>query len=162
MRNVPSCHHEPFLLPEERLLLDAAEMPVLSPGLRARVLNAAVETECRQAFGRRALWAAGVLFAAMGLMAWRGPLTSVRDDFARAAVPEDRASVVFRPETPRPETPQPAIIVQAPDQSRVRSAGLSRRYGTGEQLMSAAGDDWRLVEAELQSRRESFRQIIRM
>ncbi len=128
------------LRPEELLLMDAAEMPVLSPGFRTRVLNAAIESQCRQSYGRRALWAAGVLVAALGLVAWHGPFSTTRDDMVNAGRSATRVIDVL--EEPRTECP-----------------GFSQRYGTGELLLSAAGDDWRLVEAEIQSRREGSRRI---
>lgn len=147
MRNVPLLPDEELLLPEELLLrseLDllrgAAEVPVLSSGFRTRVLNAAIETQARQSYGRRALWAAGLLFASLGLMAWHGPLSMVRDDVADAGESARRVMDVL-------------------EKPRARCAGVSKRYGEGEALQLAAGDDWRLAEAEIQSRREVLRHV---
>lgn len=134
MRNSP-------LLPEEELLLAAADMPVLSPGFRTRVLDAAIETQYRQSYARRALWAAGLLIAVLGLMAWRGPLSNVHDEVADAGASAK------------------GVIRGLEGQPRVRCPGLSQRYGKGELLLSASGDDWRLVEAEEQSRRVSLRHV---
>lgn len=126
------------LLPEEELLLAAAEMPVLSPGFRTRTLNAAIEAQTRLSYGRRALWAAGLLFAVLGLMAWSGPLSSVRDDVAGAGASANR-------------------VIQVIEDPKEQCNGVSERYG--ELLVSTSGDDWRLAEAEMQSRREASRRI---
>lgn len=133
MRNVP-------LLPEEELLLASAELPDLSAGFRTRTLNAAIEAQSRLAYGRRAIWAAGLLFAVLGLLAWRGPLSVVRDEVADAGASANH-------------------VIRVLEDPRERCTNVSKRYGTGEQLLSAAGDEWRLVEAEEQSRREGARRI---
>ncbi|MSR57209.1 MAG: hypothetical protein EXS05_06015 [Planctomycetaceae bacterium] len=126
---------------EEELLLAAAEMPVLSAGLRNRVLHAAVTTERRRSYGRRALSIAGVLFACLGLTAWQGPLILVGQELVGLggsnAAPADESYDATRP-----------LI------------NVSGRYGRGELLLSAAGDDWRMVEAEAQSRHEGYRRLV--
>ena len=121
---------------EEQLLL-AAEMPVLSGGLRARVLTAAVETRRRRTYGRSTLRATGLLMACLGAMAWHRPLALVHETFADAVA----------------LTSEDAYAVPAP------LLNVSRRYGRGELLLAAAGDEWRMVEAEMQSRREGSRHI---
>jgi hypothetical protein len=125
------------LLPEERLVLDAAELPTLSAGLKVRVLSAAHEAQQRRAYSRQIVWAAGFLVAALGVTAWHGPLVVLGGELGGFAATSDASSgpVAF-----------PLIKV-------------SQRYGDGELLLSAAGDDWQLVEAEMHSRRESVRHI---
>ena len=126
--------------PEEILLLEAADLPALSPGLRARVLSAAIESQARQAYGRRALWAAGLLFAVLGLIAWRSPVATVHEEVAHQALP-------MAPLVPVVEDRQPPC------------PAVSGRYGKGELLASAGGNDWGLVEAEMESRREGLRHV---
>lgn len=124
------------LLPEERLLLDAEELPTLSAGLRVRVLSAAYEAQCRRAYGRQIVWAAGFLVAALGVTAWHGPLVVLGGELGGFAAASDTSDPVSFP------------LIR-----------ISQRYGDGELLLSAAGDDWQLVEAEMHSRRESVRHI---
>ena len=69
------------------------------------------------------------MVAALGLMAWRGPLSMVRDDVADAGVSARR-------------------VIHVLEEPHTRCTNVSQRYGKGELLLSAAGDDWRLVEAD--------------
>ncbi len=58
---------------ESELLKESAPLPVLSPGLRSRVLAAALEAQDRRAQGRRVLASALGLFAMLAGIAWMGP-----------------------------------------------------------------------------------------
>lgn len=126
---------------EEQMVLMAAEMPVLSAGLRERVLRAAVTVDRRRAHGRRALLVAGALVACLGLVAWQPPLSAVSHEWiglgASQAVADESAYDESIPLLPVPG-----------------------RYGRGELLISAGGDDWRLVEAEEESRQEGYRRLL--
>lgn len=121
---------------EEQILL-VAEMPVFSSGLRARVLTAAVETRRRRTYARRTLRAAGLVAACLGAAAWHRPLALVHETFAGAV----------------------ALTSEDSYATRAPLLNVSRRYGRGELLLAAAGDEWRMVEAEMQSRREGSRHI---
>ncbi|HTI51038.1 MAG TPA: hypothetical protein VL475_08805 [Planctomycetaceae bacterium] len=140
--------------PEERLLLSVADAPELSAGLRARVLTASVESQRRRSYGRRAVWAAGLFILCAGLTAWRAPLQGLGREVA------GQNGLVRRSTIAGPEVA--AIPPEASGSSYDPSAPLlnvSARYGRGELLLSAAGDDWRLVEAEMHSRREGVRHL---
>jgi hypothetical protein len=129
------------LLAEEELILASAEMPLLSPGFRARALALALETERRRARGRRAVLTAWLVFACLGCAAWRGPLSLLGDELANFGVA--RASAAEASYDPRP----PLLPV-------------SRRYGRGELILSASNDDWNFVEAEILSRAEGSRRLL--
>lgn len=124
-----------WLFPEEELLRAGSEVPTLSSGFRSRVLATAQQSRQRRDRCRRALWAAGLLFAGMGITAWHGPLATAGFGITSPAL----ASEAY-------ENTAPLINV-------------SQRYGRGERLVAAAGDDWQLVEAEIESRHEGSRQI---
>lgn len=125
-----------LLLPEEELLLAAADAPVLSPGFRSRALAEAVEARARRSFGRRLLQVCAALLLLTGLAAWRIPLLAAGSDLLQP-------STVAADESAYPSD-RPALNV-------------SRRYGRGELLLSTGGNDWQLVEAEMISRREGLR-----
>lgn len=131
MSHVPSFH-------EIELLKEAAEMPVLSAGFRERVLALSREQRRRRTSGRRMLWAAGLLIASLAIATWHSPLLFVGSQLAGLG------NSAAAGESAR----QPA-----------QTLNVSRRYGRGELLISAGGDDWRLVEAEMQSRQEGSRHI---
>jgi hypothetical protein len=121
------------LLAEEQLVLAAAELPIPSAELRTRVLTSAFARRERRLLAGHVATAGGLFIAFLGLTAWLGPRTVARD------VPiETRVAV-------EPEDPILPLL------------NVSLRYGRGELLFSAEGDDWRLIEAELESRREGFR-----
>lgn len=124
-----------WLFPEEELRLAASDVPTLSSGFRARVLATAQQSRERRDRHRRTLWAAGLFVAGMGFSAWYGPLATAGFSIASSASASD------------------SYDSQAP------LLNVSQRYGRGELLASAAGDDWQLVEAELKSRNEGFRRI---
>src|SRR5262245_24312972 len=61
---------------EEDLVRSAAPLPlpVLSAGLRTRVLAAAGEARARRTQGRRVLAGSAVLFLLLGWISWTGPM----------------------------------------------------------------------------------------
>lgn len=124
-----------WLLPEEEWLMAGSDLPTLSAGFRSRVLSTARQSRWRRDRCRRALWAAGLLFAGMGLTAWHGPLASAGFGFVSEAAANDYNA------------------------DAAPLLNVSTRYGRGELLVSAGSDDWRLVEAELESRQEGSRRI---
>jgi hypothetical protein len=135
-------------------VLSIAQTPELSAGLRARVLSAAIESQRRRSYGRRAVWAAGLVVVCAALTAWQAPLGSTGGQIAERKESADQGEMAGQ------------RIVAMPDAASMPSDDLSppllnvsARYGRGELLLSAAGDDWRLVEAELHSRREGIRHL---
>ena len=127
---------------EEELVLNAAALPVLSSGLRSRVLAAAAEARARRAQGRRVLAGAALVFALMSWLAWTGPFLPSASQLALAdSAGPDRPAGGSKIST---AAPPPAPI-------------WSRR----QRFIAAMGDDWRMVEAEFQSR-EDFTRRIRM
>ena len=125
---------------EEELLQAAAPLPVLSSGLRSRVLAAAGEARARRAQGRRVLAGAAVVFALMGWLAWTGPFLPSASQLAGTELaPSDRSLLEEGPSCPAP----------------VASSSCSRR----ERFIAAMEDDWRMVEAEFQSREDFTRRI---
>jgi len=148
------------ILSSEELLGDANWLPTLPPSVRARVLAAALEARERRRQGRRMLASIGVLFLVAGGAAWIGPLSRLaRNDMARTsagpAVPLFEAyetAVVVAPE--EAASIDPAADASAPEGRSGRSS-----YSRRERLMSAMGDDWRMVEAEFESREEFNRRV---
>ena len=135
---------EDRLLPEEKLLVTAAELPVLSDGLRSRVLAATCEARTRRSQGRKLLWAAGILFLGLGLLSWYRP-PRVSECAGPALADEQIYSV-------DPSSPAAASVDSAP--AVLRKIYEPRR---AEWLMLATGDDWQLIEAELQRRKVTHR-----
>jgi len=130
---------------EEELLADAASMPTLSSGLRMRVLTAAIEARDRRWQGRRTLCVALVVFGFVGWAAWTGPLGLD----ARHAAATDAASLAG------PLGDGQSGGESAAGASRAASSSYCRR----DMLISAMGDDWRMVEAEFKSREEFTRRV---
>ena len=119
---------------EEELLTDGllakgASMPALSAGLRMRVLAAAIEARDRRWQARRALRSALILFSFVGWAAWTDPLSL---DIRYAAT-----------------TDSAILDGQSGGESTVGAApAASSAYCRRDMLISAMGDDWRMVEAE--------------
>ncbi|MFN0055120.1 MAG: hypothetical protein ACKV0T_23345 [Planctomycetales bacterium] len=128
------------MLDEAELIRLAADMPLLSSGLRERVLGAAFEAQRRRAQGRRMLWGATLMIAGLGLAAWNRSLWGLGEFVAGIGVSSATAAEPYATEGP------PLLPV-------------SQRYGRGERLLSAGGDDWQMVEAEMHSRDEGSRRI---
>ncbi len=126
---------------KEEILLMTAPLPVLSSGLRSRVLEAAGEACDRRKRGRRAIASALLAFGLVGSFTWfrpssKGQARSVACDSAQ-------------PHDGRQEPSSAAEGAPA-------SAGGSSR---NDLLMSAMGDDWKVVEAEFRSREEFTRRF---
>ncbi len=127
---------------EEELVLAAAALPVLSSGLRSRVLAAAAEARARRSQGRRVLAGAGAAFVLTGWLAWTGPFLPTAGQLARAdSAGPDRLSDGSDASSDAPAPP----------------SAWSRR----ERFIAAMADDWRMVEAEFESR-EDFTRRFRM
>jgi hypothetical protein len=124
---------------EEDLVRSAAPLPVLSAGLRTRVLTAAGEARARRTQGRRVLAGSAVLFLLLGWIAWTGPLLPSASQLAGNETAGDENSAGG------------LAVAEAP----VASAPYSRR----EMFIAAMGDDWRMVEAEFKSREEFTRRV---
>src|SRR5262245_32141075 len=81
--------------PEVALLRSAVETPLLSSGLRSRVLSAAAHTRRRRARARRVLWGAALAVGCLALSAWCDPLWLVSSGLsnwgAASAVAADAA-----------------------------------------------------------------------
>ena len=124
---------------KEEVLLRTAPLPVLSSGLRSRVLQAAGEACDRRSRGRRALASALVAFGLVGSFTWFRPASKGRGE----AVACDEK---------RPSSPQEPGSSADPAPT---GSPLSRR----ELVMAAMGDDWKMVEAEFRSREEFTRRV---
>src|SRR5579872_755235 len=124
---------------KEEVLLMTAPLPVLSSGLRGRVLQAADEACDRRSRGRRALGSALVAFGLVGWFTWFRPNSKGQG--------ETTASSADLPPVPVEEgsgTGEPAP-----------SGTRSRR----DLIMAAMGDDWKMIEAEFRSREEFTRRV---
>jgi hypothetical protein len=136
---------EDRLTDEEELLADVSPLPELSANLRSRVLAAALEARARRAQGRQVLGSALVLFCLVGWVTWSKPLSPVSPQTAQAvpAAPAEQAGAVS------PQAGEPVLPVPSP----------SSTYCRRDMLISAMGDDWRMVEAEFKSREEFTRRV---
>jgi len=123
---------------EEALLTNVAPLPVLSEGLRTRVLAAAGAARARRMRARRALGGAAVLFGALALFSWSDSLPLVA-----------RTPAVCLPGGGDGSSGLISKVGQAP----AATAAYCRR----DMLISATGDDWQMVEAEFKSREEFTR-----
>jgi hypothetical protein len=131
---------------EEELLADMTHLPELSPNLRSRVLAAALEARARRAQGRRVLLSAVVLFCLVGWAAWSKPAATFVARHTGETVP---AALADEANPLLPQAGQPAAT--APP--------ASTAYCRRDMLISAMGDDWRMVEAEFKSREEFTRRV---
>lgn len=115
---------EDRLLPEEELVLCAAPIPAVSPSLRRRTLQAAMQAQSARAGTRRAMKTACLLFTAMLVAAWTGApwSTSVGGTHQVAAA-----------------------------QHSTPADGLPMTWNERMRALKA-GDDWQLVEATLRAR----------
>jgi len=127
------------LTQEAEFLKAVAPLPVLSNGLRSRVLAAALEARERRSQGRRVVSSALSVFALLGWIAWKGPFSGSRTALAAASPLNSDGS--------------------AGDDSGDGSPAASSTYCRRDMLTSAMGDDWRMVEAELQSREDFTRRV---
>jgi hypothetical protein len=130
---------------EEELLEEISHLPELSANLRSRVLAAALEARARRAQGRQVLGSALVLFCLVGWVTWSRPLSTVARHTAEA-VP---AAPAERVDAGSPQAGEPVLPVPS----------ASSTYCRRDMLISAMGDDWRMVEAEFKSREEFTRRV---
>jgi|SRR5579872_2096482 len=130
------------IFPEE-LLKRTAPTPELSPGLRTRVLAVAAEASERRTQARRVASSALALLALLGYGAWCTPKIAFdsRAALAARAVQNSGAEAMAG----APATAAPAATLSP----------LCR----AQMLLSAMGDDWRLVEAELRLREKFSRRM---
>jgi hypothetical protein len=130
---------------EEELLEEISHLPELSANLRSRVLAAALEARARRAQGRQVLGSALVLFCLVGWVTWSKPLSTV----ARYAAESVPAASVEQSDVGLPKAGEPVLPAPSP----------SSTYCRRDMLISAMGDDWRMVEAEFKSREEFTRRV---
>ncbi|MBI3862962.1 MAG: hypothetical protein HY290_13810 [Planctomycetia bacterium] len=76
----------------EEILKQVAPLPVLSTGLRSRVLAAAVEAQESRRHGRRVIAGSLSLFALLSWVSWRGPISRGGAALAAAAARDGAAS----------------------------------------------------------------------
>jgi len=126
------------LTQEAEFLKVVAPLPVLSNGLRSRVLAAALEARERRSQGRRVISSALSVFALLVWIAWKGPFSGARTALAATS----------------PLNPDGTAAEDADG-----TPAASSTYCRSEMLTSAMGDDWRMVEAELQSREDFTRRV---
>ncbi|MGE5191599.1 MAG: hypothetical protein ACM3U2_03800 [Deltaproteobacteria bacterium] len=131
---------EGLMFREEELLRTAAPLPVLSSGLRPRVLAAAAEARARRSHGRRVLAGAAVVFMLLGWLAWSGPFLPPASQLAGMN-----------------STPRDGFALGGETSAAAPTA--SSPYGRRERFIAAMADDWRMVEAEFQSREEFTRRV---
>lgn len=119
--------NEAFWLIEDELVESAVETPLLSEGLRSRVLKAALESRSRRRYGRRVVVTVAMLFLAVAIVVWCPAISSVGTMVGGASLFAD-------------------------DQAQAQVQNCSMRYGSGRLLAQGEEDDWQLVEAETRSR----------
>ena len=160
---------------EADLLKAADTLPELSPGLRSRVLAAAIEAQDRRAQGRRVLASALGLFAMLAGVAWLGPFSN--NPFSNS--PFTDASNIASDSAISGSSTNALVAREALTDVGVAGDGTSgdraardktsgekitdkkaasvlSSFSRGQGLMSMMGDDWRSVEDELRSRQEHF------
>lgn len=123
---------------EEELLTNVAPLPVLSARLRSRVLAAAGAARARRSHARRVLASGLVLFCLLGWVSWTYPPSLVAKNSVAADLGMFDGSSFGSSTTGN--TP-----------------AASTSYCRRDMLISAMGDDWRMVEAEFKSREEFTR-----
>lgn len=156
---------------DAELLKAGDSLPVLSPGLRSRVLAAALEAQDRRAQGRRVLASALGLFALLAGVAWLSPLSS--GPFTDASFIASDAPTSWGPSYLDEQGLNRQIGEKLADGRRSgetitgktatgkKAAGMAAAsalssFSPGQGLMSVMGDDWRSVEDQLRSRQEHF------
>ncbi len=160
---------EDRLFRQTELVKAGDSLPELSPGLRSRVLAAALEAQDRRAQGRRVLASALGLFAMLAGVAWLGPVASgpfSDGSFAASNMSSSPGAASAISVEGR------GIDAQLVDQKQLAGQNVTGQivkgkkdataastlssFGRGPGLMSVMGDDWRSVEDELRSRQEHF------
>lgn len=155
---------------EAEFLKAIAPLPVLSSGLRSRVLAAALEAQDRRSQGRRVLASALGLFAMLVGVAWMGPFSN-RPFFEGRLFSESRpfsesdgqmsaaSSAGLGGAARKGATGDPALSALSslrPSLHPSLNPSLHPSLNRGQVLMSVVGDDWQSVEAQLRSRQEHF------
>lgn len=152
---------------EAEILKASESLPELSPGLRSRVLAAALEAQDRRAQGRRVLASALGLFAMLAGVAWLSPFASEsfspdmitgrsisNSPFIASDVPASSAAS-SSVDSGKLANGKNAAKNAAKNATGAAASALSS-FGRGKGLMSVMGDDWRSVEDQLRSRQEHF------
>jgi hypothetical protein len=122
------------MLSEEQILKNVAPLPVLSSGLRSRVLAAALEAQENRRHSRRLIFGSLSLFALLSWISWRGPIS--RDAGSAVAAANDQD-----------------VPPSSPNSSAAWAFGL---------MTGAIGDDFAAVEVQLRSRQDYFPRIHQM
>jgi hypothetical protein len=150
------------------LLKAGDSLPVLSPGLRSRVLAAALEAQDRRSQGRRVLASALGLFAILAGVAWTGPFSGESFSPGRFANGPFSGASFFASDVPASAGSSQEfdgqIVSGKPvngkltgkDAAGAAASSVLSSFNRGQGLMSVMGDDWRSVEDQLQSRQEHF------
>ena len=137
---------------DAEFLKQAAPLPVLSPGLRSRVLAAALEAQDRRSQGRRVLASALGMFVMLVGVAWMRPfsngssanLTSANGSFSSSGMQASAES-------------SGGLNGQVVNEGQASAApSVLSSLNRGQGLMSIMGDDWQDVQDQLQSRQEHF------
>ncbi len=141
----------------EEDLARLAELPTLSPELRVRMLAAVTEARQRRSQGRRVLASLLVLSAAMVWGAWTGPLSIMSNPSAMTSV----APVSLRGTTAQDSSGSAFSIVHGVSivHGAFTDSSSTTTYSRSDRLVSAMGDDWLMVDAELKSREEFTRRV---
>jgi hypothetical protein len=116
---------------EEEILEKIAPLPVLSSGLRSRVLAAAIEAQENRRHSRRVIAGSLSLFALLSWISWRGPISRPGGSAVAAATERDGAS-----------SSQNSILGS--------SLGL---------IKAAVDDDFSAIEVQLRSRQDYFPRV---
>jgi hypothetical protein len=125
---------EDGMLSEEDILKKVAPLPVLSSGLRSRVLAAALEAQENRRHSRRVIAGSLSLFALLSWISWRGPISGQRGTALASAAELDDAS-------------------SSQASSAASSLGL---------IKAAMDDDFSAVEVQLRSRQDYFPRVHQM
>ena len=122
------------MLSEEDILKRVAPLPVLSSGLRSRVLAATIEAQESRRHSRRVIAGSLSLFALLSWISWRGPISRPGGSALAAATERDDTS-----------SPQ--------NSSAVSPLGL---------IKATMEDDFSAVEVQLRSRQDYFPRVHQM
>jgi hypothetical protein len=157
---------------EAEFLNSDESLPVLSHGLRSRVLAAALEAQDRRSQGRRVLASALGLFAMLAAVAWLGPFpTEPSSAEALSAVSlfssDVQTSAVLSHGFDGQVVGGQIVGGKNADGTVAETKGAGKKsasaassalsaFSRGQGLMSVIGDDWKSVEDQLQSRQEHF------
>lgn len=125
---------EDRMLSEEDILKKVAPLPVLSSGLRSRVLAAAIEAQETKRHSRRVIAGSLSLFALLAWISWRGPISRSAGSALAAATERDGTA----------------------------SAEKSATHSALGLIKAAMEDDFSAVEVQLRSRQDYFPRVHQM